>query len=63
MPSEDQSAASSISLVIIPAPAASEQAAPHTECCADIYFIVSLSQLVIEEEVTGSCFPIQERNR
>ena len=68
MPSEDQSAASSSCLVVAPAAAALEQVAPHTECelkmsiSIPASFMVCLSHLAIEEEVTGLCSPIQERN-
>ena len=68
MPSEDQSAASKIYLVVTPAPAALEQVAPQTECDLNIplsipaSLIVDLSHLAMVEEVTGLCCPIQERN-
>ena len=67
MPSDDQSAASRMSLVVTPAPAAIEHDAPLTECALKMEMstpassIKHLSHLAIVQLDTGLCSPIQDR--
>ena len=67
--SEDQSAGSSICFVVTPKLAVLVQAAHLTEydfkmlTSIPASFMVCLSHLTIEEEVTGLCSPIHEKNK
>ena len=63
MPSEDQSAASKVCLVVTPALAALEQVAPQTECDLNVpiaipaSLMVDLSHLAMVEEVYWVMLP------
>ena len=67
MPFDDQSAASGVSLVVTPAPAAVEHDAPLTECALKMEMSIPassmkhLSHLAIVQLDTGLCCPIQDR--
>ena len=67
MPSEDQSVASRISLVVTPTPAAVEHVICLTECALNIEMsipasaIKHLSHLVIVLLDTGVCCPMKDR--
>ena len=67
MPSADQSAASRMSLVVTPAPAADDHDAPLTECTLKMEMSIPassmkhLSHLAIEQLDTGLCCPMHDK--
>ena len=67
MPSDDQSAASRMSFVVTPAPAALEHDAPLTECALKMEMSIPassmkhLSHLAMVQLDTGPCCPIHDR--